>query len=62
MAVLLNRSRQDYALPDIKCGWELGKIKLHFPLGWLDQAPLTRADLLHEATNLKTARIKLEIQ
>jgi exopolyphosphatase/guanosine-5'-triphosphate,3'-diphosphate pyrophosphatase len=62
LAVLLNRSRQDYALPDIKCGWEFGKIKLHFPLGWLDQAPLTRADLLHEATNLKTARIKLEIQ
>ena len=60
LSVLLHRSRQDYNVPQFKFKLEKSKVKLRFPQDWLDSAPLTRADLVSEAENLKTAGIKLE--
>jgi exopolyphosphatase/guanosine-5'-triphosphate,3'-diphosphate pyrophosphatase len=61
LAVLLHRNRQDYEVPKFKCVWEKSMIKLHFPDSWLETAPLTHADLLHEAEHLKLAGLTLEI-
>ena len=36
------------------------KIHLQFPVNWLEQAPLTHADLLLEADYLKSAGFKLD--
>jgi exopolyphosphatase/guanosine-5'-triphosphate,3'-diphosphate pyrophosphatase len=60
LSVLLHRSRQDYEVPQFKFKSEKSKVKLRFPKDWLDSAPLTRADLLTEAENLKIAGLKLE--
>jgi exopolyphosphatase/guanosine-5'-triphosphate,3'-diphosphate pyrophosphatase len=60
LAVLLHRNRQDYEVPEFKFSFEKSKIQLRFPKGWLEKAPLTYADLLHEAEQLKTAGLKLE--
>jgi exopolyphosphatase/guanosine-5'-triphosphate,3'-diphosphate pyrophosphatase len=35
-------------------------VELRFPAGWLDEHPLTRADLEVEAAYLKKARFRLE--
>lgn len=61
LAVLLHRNRQDYEVPQLHCEWSKTKIKIHFPAGWLETAPLTHADLLYEAEHLKAAGLKLEI-
>ncbi len=60
LAVLLHRNRQDYEVPLFKFSFEKSKLKLGFPNGWLETAPLTQADLLHEVEQLKTAGLKLE--
>jgi exopolyphosphatase/guanosine-5'-triphosphate,3'-diphosphate pyrophosphatase len=60
LAVLLHRGRQDYELPRFKFVFDKSKIKVSFPKGWLKTVPLTHADLLHEAEQLKTAGLKLE--
>jgi exopolyphosphatase/guanosine-5'-triphosphate,3'-diphosphate pyrophosphatase len=60
LAVLLHRNRQDYEVPQFQFSFEKSKIKLGFPKGWLETAPLTHADLLHEVEQLKAAGLKLE--
>jgi len=60
VAVLLHRNRQDYDVPHFKFTFETSVMKLNFPKGWLETAPLTHADLLHEAEQLKTAGLTLE--
>jgi exopolyphosphatase/guanosine-5'-triphosphate,3'-diphosphate pyrophosphatase len=60
LAVLLHRGRQDYDVPPFKFSFAKSKIKLNFPKGWLEKMPLTHADLLHEAEQLKTTGLKLE--
>jgi exopolyphosphatase/guanosine-5'-triphosphate,3'-diphosphate pyrophosphatase len=62
LAVVLHRNRQDYEVPSFKYVLEKSKIKLCFPVGWLDTAPLTHADLLNEAEHLKVAGLKLEVE
>jgi exopolyphosphatase/guanosine-5'-triphosphate,3'-diphosphate pyrophosphatase len=59
LAVLFHRGRTDEQVPDV--GVRVGKhfIELHFPYGWLDQHPLTRADLGKECDYLKAAHITL---
>ncbi|NNE64808.1 MAG: hypothetical protein HKN34_12045 [Gammaproteobacteria bacterium] len=59
LAVLFYRGRTDEQVPDvvIKAGENL--IELHFPDGWLDQHPLTRADLGKECAYLEDANITL---
>lgn len=48
LAVLLNRSRSTYALPDIRLTVDQESMELQFPEGWLDSNPLTVADLDRE--------------
>ena len=62
LAVVLHRNRQDYEVPLFQYTGEKSKIKVCFPAGWLDTAPLTHADLLNEAEHLKAAGLKLEVE
>lgn len=62
IAVLLHRSRgpEDEAAPRIN-----GKkrtLRLEFPEGWLDEHPLTRADLEEESRYLEGEEIDLQLQ
>ena len=60
LAILLHRSRDETALPSFKITIDKSKISLKFPKLWLEQAPLTQADLLQESDYLKAAGYKLE--
>jgi exopolyphosphatase/guanosine-5'-triphosphate,3'-diphosphate pyrophosphatase len=53
VAVLLNRSRSDSALPPIIATPTEDALALQFPGGWLDHHPLSRADLEQEASLLR---------
>lgn len=56
LSVLLNRSRQDDAVPNkLKVKIRKGgrQVRMRFPDGWLDDSPLTRADLQEEKRYLK---------
>ena len=59
LAVLLNRGRSPGALPSI--GFEGGKksLVLSFPAGWLEEHPLTEADLEDEAKTMKKVGYEL---
>ncbi|MBZ4203070.1 MAG: exopolyphosphatase [Methylovulum sp.] len=59
LAVLLRRNRDENELPNVDISFSKKKIHLNFPLLWLDQAPLTRADLNQEAEYLKAASFSL---
>ena len=59
LAVLLRRNRHEEDLPAFSLTIAKSKIELQFPVLWLSQAPLTRADLLLEADYLKAAGITL---
>jgi exopolyphosphatase / guanosine-5'-triphosphate,3'-diphosphate pyrophosphatase len=48
LAVLLTRNRIPNYLPDFSVAAVNGRIELRFPTGWLDEHPLTRADLEQE--------------
>lgn len=63
LAVLLNRARTDGAVPSVTI--EIGpkkpnKLKLIFPQGWLEQAPLMSADLAVEARALRATDFELK--
>jgi exopolyphosphatase/guanosine-5'-triphosphate,3'-diphosphate pyrophosphatase len=60
LSVLLHRNRQEHDKPDFKISLTKSKVRLQFPDHWLAQAPLTHADLIQEATYLKSAGFKLE--
>ena len=62
LSVLLHRNRHNDELPDFTLSIIKSKIVMHFPDGWLTQAPLTHADLTQEADYLKSASIKLEFE
>lgn len=59
LAVLLHRNRQEYDVPNLTLSCKKQEMKLRFPKGWLEGAPLTHADLLHEATHLKAVGFHL---
>jgi len=61
LAVALHRSRGPDPLPDLSLQIEETKIRLSLPEGWLDEHPLTRADLDSEASLLAEAGFTLEI-
>jgi exopolyphosphatase/guanosine-5'-triphosphate,3'-diphosphate pyrophosphatase len=60
LAVLLNRSRSSQPLPAMRLSVRRGGYELDFPAGWLDENPLTRADLAEEAAHLRAAGIEAE--
>jgi exopolyphosphatase/guanosine-5'-triphosphate,3'-diphosphate pyrophosphatase len=55
LAVLLHRGRSSVALPDIRLVPRTDALELRFPPNWLDDHPLTVADLQIEIEQLKTA-------
>lgn len=61
LAVRLNRSRADAPLPPIEVRARTDRLKLILPSGWLDQHPLTRADLEDEAGLLRRVDFELRL-
>jgi exopolyphosphatase/guanosine-5'-triphosphate,3'-diphosphate pyrophosphatase len=59
LAILLHRSRQVAEIPDIRIATTENRLELQFPTGWLDEHPLTVADLEQEAAFLAAAGITL---
>lgn len=59
LAVLLHRSRFNSDLLEIHMGVNKNRITLEFPPDWLDQHPLTLADLNTEQGLLQAADVKL---
>ncbi|MEM7540994.1 MAG: exopolyphosphatase [Pseudomonadota bacterium] len=62
LAFVLNRRRRDVALPPVDFQVDGSSLKLRYPEGWLDQHPLTTADLEQEAVYLKAAGTKLKFK
>ena len=60
LAVLLHRGRGGQRPPEVGFGAAGQNIELRFPAGWLDEHPLTQADLEAEARLLKSAGFGLE--
>ncbi|MEO7916729.1 MAG: Ppx/GppA phosphatase family protein, partial [Dokdonella sp.] len=61
LSVLLQRGRNDDALPVICLDPGEGSLKIEFPDRWLERHPLTRADLEQERDYFKHLDIKLQI-
>jgi exopolyphosphatase/guanosine-5'-triphosphate,3'-diphosphate pyrophosphatase len=62
LAVLLHRSRRDRSFRDLKLKVGKNKLKLVFPVGWLDTHPLNNADLEEETDLLKAGDFKLRFE
>ena len=60
LAIVLHRNRHDFELPDYKIEINHKIITLDFPDQWLQNAPLTHADLMQEAEYLDAADLTLE--
>ena len=58
LARLLHRSRRN-PRPDFKIHLKNNQLRLKFPADWLEQSPLTHADLEQESLYLKTANFDL---
>jgi len=59
LAVLLQRNRNNSSLPELEITLERKQMTLKFADDWLDNAPLTQADLNQEAHYLKKANFTL---
>jgi exopolyphosphatase/guanosine-5'-triphosphate,3'-diphosphate pyrophosphatase len=62
IAVLLHRSRVEHARPRIALAAGKRSLDLAFPKGWLEEHPLTAADLELEADYLKSVDFKLKFE
>ncbi len=58
LATLLNRSRSPSDLPTIALAPGKDSLELKFPQGWLDDNPLTAADLEQEEELAARARLR----
>ena len=61
LACLLNRDRSLRTLPELSLSARRRKLKLAFRAGWLEDHPLTVADLQQERAFLKAAGVKLRV-
>jgi exopolyphosphatase/guanosine-5'-triphosphate,3'-diphosphate pyrophosphatase len=61
LAVVLHRSRLTAPLPTFTCEASGDRILVSFPPGWLEEHPLTAADLAEEAGFLAPAGITLVV-
>jgi exopolyphosphatase / guanosine-5'-triphosphate,3'-diphosphate pyrophosphatase len=61
LAVLLHRGRSSVALPEIRLTARADSLEMRFPSGWLDDHPLTVADLQNEIENLKSVGFRLRV-
>lgn len=62
LAARLHRSRRPEPLPALKLSAEGPRLRLAFPAGWLDEHPLTRADLDNEASYLAAVGLELVVE
>jgi exopolyphosphatase/guanosine-5'-triphosphate,3'-diphosphate pyrophosphatase len=62
LAVLLHRGRSTVPLPPIQMAGRADALEMRFPAGWLDDHPLTAADLKQEAEQLKTVGFRLKVR
>ena len=62
LAVLLNRSRSSTALPEIELRAATATLTFGFPEDWLDNNPLTKADLKQEIEWLRPLGVELRIE
>ena len=62
LAVLLNRSRSKQELPGIVLSVADASLQLGFPRGWLDDNPLTIADLRREQQQLVSINYRLSFE
>lgn len=62
LAVLLNRTRRTEVTPKVSVGSGENTVRVVFPRGWLDEHPLTQADLEQEASYLRAIKIRLDIR
>jgi len=60
-AVLLQRNRNYSELPPFSFQMSEDKVQLNFPKGWLNDAPLTQADLKNEINYLSDAGFTLKV-
>jgi exopolyphosphatase/guanosine-5'-triphosphate,3'-diphosphate pyrophosphatase len=60
LAVLLHRGRSTVALPKIALVPKGRSLEVSFPSGWLEDHPLTAADLENEIEQLKSAGFRLK--
>ena len=60
LAVVLHRERSDRDDVEYGLALEDGKLRLSFPEGWLEERPLTAADLKQEASRLKAVGFRLK--
>jgi exopolyphosphatase/guanosine-5'-triphosphate,3'-diphosphate pyrophosphatase len=61
LAVLLQHTRNHEPPPDFQLGAGPDELSIRFPKGWLDERPLTLADLENERDYLARQNIKLNI-
>ena len=61
IATLLHRNRSRIKLPPLQLHIDGKTLRLSFPPGWLEQQPLTQADLEQEADYLKAIGIRLQV-
>lgn len=61
LAVLLHRGRSTVALPKIGLLAKARSLEISLPRGWLEDHPLTAADLENEAEQLKSAGFRLKV-
>jgi exopolyphosphatase/guanosine-5'-triphosphate,3'-diphosphate pyrophosphatase len=61
LAVLLHRGRSAVPLPDIRHTARPAALEMNFPPGWLDEHPLTVADLRAELENLERVGFRLRV-
>ena len=60
LSVLLHRSRSRDPLPEFELSAAKKGLRLTFPVGWLEQHPLTQADLAEEMRLLKSTDYSFE--
>ncbi|HUQ09487.1 MAG TPA: exopolyphosphatase [Steroidobacteraceae bacterium] len=61
LAVLLHRGRSSVALPALKLSARPDSLEIRFPPDWLDDHPLTVADLQSEIEHLKSVGFRLRV-
>lgn len=61
LAVLLHRGRSQAALPKIGLAAKGRSLEASFPRGWLEDHPLTAADLENEIEHLKSSGFRLKV-
>jgi exopolyphosphatase/guanosine-5'-triphosphate,3'-diphosphate pyrophosphatase len=61
LAILLHRGRSSAAMPEIQLVARAESLEARFPRGWLDDHPLTVADLQVEIEHLKSVGFRLRV-